>query len=134
MADAQSVALGARATAPAVTYRWRICALLFFATTINYIDRQVLGVLAPELQRVIGWNEIQYSNIVNAFQGAYALGLLLAGRFIDRAGTRMGVRSTTHGLNGRSAVGCCALYRHFQTRYAYVLAASAAGTWSRKKC
>lgn len=49
-------------------YRWRICALLFFATTFNYIDRQVLGVLAPELQRAIGWNEIQYSNIIDAFQ------------------------------------------------------------------
>lgn len=72
------------------TYRWRICALLFVAMSINYVDRQVLGVLAPELQRVIGWNEIQYSNIVNAFQGAYAIGLLLAGRFMDRVGTRLG--------------------------------------------
>ncbi len=71
-------------------YRWRICALLFFVTTLNYTDRQVLGVLAPELQRVIGWNEIQYGNIVTAFSGAYALGLLLAGRFIDRVGTRLG--------------------------------------------
>ncbi len=71
-------------------YRWRICALLFFATTINYIDRQVLGVLAPTLQGVIGWNEIQYSNIVNAFQAAYAIGLLVAGGFIDRVGTRIG--------------------------------------------
>jgi ACS family hexuronate transporter-like MFS transporter len=74
----------------AAGYRWRICALLFFATTFNYVDRQVLGVLAPELQRVIGWNEIQYSNIINAFQAAYALGLLLAGRAIDRTGTRAG--------------------------------------------
>jgi ACS family hexuronate transporter-like MFS transporter len=71
-------------------YRWRICALLFFATTFNYVDRQVLGVLAPELQRVIGWDEIQYSNIINAFQAAYALGLLFAGRLIDRVGTRAG--------------------------------------------
>jgi ACS family hexuronate transporter-like MFS transporter len=71
-------------------YRWRICALLFFVTTLNYMDRQVLGVLAPELQRVIGWNEIQYGNIVTAFQGAYAVGLLLAGRFIDGVGTRIG--------------------------------------------
>jgi ACS family hexuronate transporter-like MFS transporter len=71
-------------------YRWRICALCFFATTINYVDRQVLGVLAPELQRVIGWNEIQYSNLVNAFQAAYAIGLLLAGGFMDRVGTRIG--------------------------------------------
>jgi MFS transporter, ACS family, aldohexuronate transporter len=71
-------------------YRWRICALCFFATTINYVDRQVLGVLAPELQRVIGWNEIQYSNLVNAFQAAYAIGLLVAGGFMDRVGTRIG--------------------------------------------
>jgi ACS family hexuronate transporter-like MFS transporter len=71
-------------------YRWRICALLFFATTFNYIDRQVLGVLAPELQRAFGWNEIQYSNIINAFQAAYALGLLSTGRLIDRVGTRIG--------------------------------------------
>ncbi len=71
-------------------YRWRICALCFLATTINYVDRQVLGVLAPELQRVIGWNEIEYSNLVNAFQGAYAIGLLVAGGIIDRIGTRVG--------------------------------------------
>ena len=71
-------------------YRWRICALLFFVTTLNYVDRQVLGVLAPELQRVIGWNEIQYGNIVTAFQAAYAIGLLVAGGFIDRVGTRIG--------------------------------------------
>ncbi len=71
-------------------YRWRICALLFCATTINYVDRQVLGVLAPELQRTIGWNELQYSYIVDAFQGAYALGLLTVGGFIDRVGTRAG--------------------------------------------
>ena len=71
-------------------YRWRICALLFMATTLNYVDRQMLGVLAPELQRVIGWNEIQYANIVTAFQAAYALGLLMAGRLVDRAGVRFG--------------------------------------------
>ena len=71
-------------------YRWRICALLFFATTINYMDRQVLGVLAPDLQRLIGWNEIEYGYIVTAFQAAYAIGLLVAGGFIDRVGTRIG--------------------------------------------
>jgi ACS family hexuronate transporter-like MFS transporter len=72
------------------SYRWRICALLFFATTINYVDRQVLGVLAPDLQRIIGWNEIEYSQIVVAFQAAYAVGLLVVGGFIDRVGTRIG--------------------------------------------
>ena len=71
-------------------YRWRICALLFFATTINYVDRQVLGVLAPYLQSIIGWNEIEYSYIVASFQAAYAVGLLVAGGVIDRLGTRIG--------------------------------------------
>ncbi|MEZ0470761.1 MFS transporter [Luteimonas salinilitoris] len=71
-------------------YRWRICALLLAATTINYIDRQVLGVLAPFLQDEIGWNEIQYGYIVTAFQAAYAIGLLCAGAIIDRLGTKVG--------------------------------------------
>jgi ACS family hexuronate transporter-like MFS transporter len=71
-------------------YRWYICALLFFATTINYADRQVIGVLAPDLEKIIGWNEIQYGWIVTSFQAAYAIGFLFAGRFIDRVGTRAG--------------------------------------------
>src|SRR5258708_4206269 len=71
-------------------YRWTICALLFFATTMNYVDRQILGLLAPVLEKSIGWNEIQYSYIVNAFQVAYALGLLLMGRIMDRIGARAG--------------------------------------------
>ncbi len=70
--------------------RWVICALLFFATTINYIDRQVIGILARDLQTIIGWSEIDYGNIVAAFNAAYALGLLLAGRLIDRFGTKIG--------------------------------------------
>ncbi|WP_115514335.1 MULTISPECIES: MFS transporter [Xanthomonas] len=70
--------------------RWRVCALLLAATTINYVDRQVLGVLAPFLQTQIGWNEIQYGYIVTAFQAAYALGLLCSGAVIDRFGTRLG--------------------------------------------
>jgi ACS family hexuronate transporter-like MFS transporter len=70
--------------------RWRICALLFFANTINYMDRQVLGVLAPLLQTKIGWNEVQYGYIVEAFQAAYALGLLVVGGIIDAIGVRLG--------------------------------------------
>ncbi len=70
--------------------RWVICALLFFATTINYMDRQVLGILAPTLQKEIGWSESQYGLIVTAFQAAYALGLLGVGRMIDLVGTRLG--------------------------------------------
>ncbi len=72
------------------SYRWTICALLFFATTINYIDRQVLGILAPTLQKDIGWNDIDYGYIVTAFQAAYAIGLLVFGRIIDKVGTKIG--------------------------------------------
>lgn len=78
------------AAAPAGRYRWRVCALLLAATTINYVDRQVLGVLAPFLQDEIGWTEIEYGYIVMAFQAAYAIGLLCAGAVIDRFGTRIG--------------------------------------------
>jgi ACS family hexuronate transporter-like MFS transporter len=70
--------------------RWYICALLFFGTTINYVDRQVLGILAKDLQRAIGWSEFEYGHIVAAFQAAYAIGLLAAGRLMDRFGTRIG--------------------------------------------
>ena len=70
--------------------RWTVCAMLFFATSINYMDRQVLGILAPVLQHSIGWTEQQYADIVIAFQVAYAVGLLAAGRLIDRIGTRLG--------------------------------------------
>lgn len=71
-------------------YRWVICGLLFFATTINYVDRQVLGILSKDLQTALGWNELQYGNIVAAFNAAYALGLLGAGRLMDRFGTKIG--------------------------------------------
>ncbi len=71
-------------------YRWVICFLLFLAATINYIDRQVIGLLKPTLQQHYGWSEIDYADIVFSFQLAYAIGLLLAGGFIDRVGTRIG--------------------------------------------
>jgi ACS family hexuronate transporter-like MFS transporter len=71
-------------------YRWAICALLFLATTINYVDRQVLGILAPTLQREIGWSEAQYGAIISWFTLAYAVGYLGAGRVMDRIGTRVG--------------------------------------------
>ncbi|PIP77738.1 MAG: MFS transporter [Ignavibacteria bacterium CG22_combo_CG10-13_8_21_14_all_37_15] len=71
-------------------FRWSIVALLFSATTINYIDRQVLGILAPVLQKEIGWNEIDYGYIVTAFQAAYAIGLVVVGGLIDKFGTKIG--------------------------------------------
>ena len=70
--------------------RWRICALLFWATTLNYIDRQVLGVLAPSLGHALGWTEVDYGYIVTSFQVAYAIGLMFSGAVIDRLGTRLG--------------------------------------------
>src|SRR5687767_10470747 len=71
-------------------YRWIICALLFFAATINYIDRQVIGILKPTLQKEFGWSETDYAAIVFAFQLAYAIGFLIAGRVIDAVGTKRG--------------------------------------------
>ena len=71
-------------------YRWRICALLFFATTINYIDRQVIGILKPILEKEFNWTESEYGQIVMVFSGCYALGLLLFGRFVDKVGTKLG--------------------------------------------
>ena len=70
--------------------RWMICALLFFAATINYVDRQVIGILKPTLQTEIGWTEVEYSWIVFAFQTAYAIGLLFVGGLMDKIGTRIG--------------------------------------------
>ena len=100
-------------------FRWKICGLLFFATTLNYMDRQVLALLKPTLQdpiHGIGLTEIQFAAIVSAFSAAYALGLLLAGRVIDKVGTRIGyaiavtvwtVASMSHCLAGSSTVTKC---------------------------
>lgn len=75
-------------------YRWTICALVFYATTINYLDRQVISLLKPTLEKEFSWTESDYSNIVVAFQFAYALGMVGAGRFIDKIGTRIGYALT----------------------------------------
>src|SRR3982751_603404 len=71
-------------------YRWVICGLLFFATTINYIDRLVFSILGPELQKTFHWTDKNYTDIVFWFEVAYAIGLLTAGRLLDRIGTRVG--------------------------------------------
>ena len=70
--------------------RWTVCAMLFVATSINYMDRQVIAILKPTLEHSIGMTEISYGYIVDAFQIAYAIGLLAAGRLIDKLGTRIG--------------------------------------------
>ena len=70
-----------QAASRAGSYRWVICGLLFAATAINYIDRQMIGVLKPVLQIELGWSEIDYANIVFWFQAAYALGYIAFGRF-----------------------------------------------------
>jgi ACS family hexuronate transporter-like MFS transporter len=70
--------------------RWTVCAMLFVATSINYMDRQVIAILKPTLEHSIGLTEVGYGYIVDAFQIAYAIGLLGAGRLIDKLGTRIG--------------------------------------------
>src|SRR5271156_3913525 len=75
---------------PVGKYRWVVVALLFFATTINYLDRQVIGLLKDNLAKDFNWTEKDYSRIVMAFSGAYAISLLLFGRLIDKIGTRLG--------------------------------------------
>ena len=94
-------------------YRWVICALLFFATTVNYVDRSVMGVLAPLLRDEIGWTDQEYGIISSAFTLAYAIGFLFAGWFIDRIGSRLGyslylgvwsIAAAAHAL-ARSAFG-----------------------------
>src|ERR1700726_1932545 len=83
--------LAGAATSNRVGYfRWVICALLLFGVTKNYIDRQVLGVLKSTLQHDFGWNDVQYGRLVSYFQIAYAVGMVLVGRLIDRFGTRAG--------------------------------------------
>lgn len=77
-------------TKPLGNYRWTIVALLFFATTINYLDRQVVGLLKPALEKDFHWSELDFSRIVQVFSAAYAIGLLVFGRVIDRIGTKLG--------------------------------------------
>ncbi len=71
-------------------YRWTICSLLFFATTINYLDRQVLSLLKPMLEEKFGWSNSEYANIASVFQFTYAISMLFAGRVIDKLGTKKG--------------------------------------------
>lgn len=72
-------------------FRWVICALIFFVTANNYMDRQVFGIMAPELIKIFGWTPKQYTDVVFWFQFAYAIGFLLSGRILDYVGTRVGL-------------------------------------------
>ncbi len=85
MSDGQGAGSG-----PGGRTRWTICGLLFAATTINYLDRNILGILAPTLKKSIGWTDVQYGYITTAFQAAYALGLGFVGWVIDRIGVKIG--------------------------------------------
>ncbi len=71
-------------------YRWTICALVFFATTVNYLDRQVLSLLKDRLEVQFNWSDSDYANIVSVFQFVYAISMIFAGRLIDWLGTKIG--------------------------------------------
>jgi ACS family hexuronate transporter-like MFS transporter len=113
-AAAQSPPSPAAAT-PGGRFRWAILSLLFFATTVNYMDRQILGVLKPLLMSDLHWTESDYAWVVNSFQAAYAIGWVVVGRLIDRLGVRIGLAlvvsvwslaAASHSL-ARSVVGFC---------------------------
>ena len=77
------------------TYRWTVCALLFVATTINYLDRSVISLLKPYLQVQFKWSEKDYGYIIAAFQVSYAVGMIFMGRLVDKIGTKLGYAFTT---------------------------------------
>ena len=85
-------------------YRWTICALVFFATTVNYLDRQVISLLKSVLSVDLQWNDGDYANVEIAFKLAYSFGMLVAGRFIDLLGTKKGYATAT-GLWSLAAIG-----------------------------
>jgi ACS family hexuronate transporter-like MFS transporter len=101
-------------------YRWVICALLFCAITINYVDRQVVGVLKPLLEDEFGWTENDYANIVFSFQAAYAIGLLLVGRFMDKVGTRAGlaIAIAVWSVAAMAHAGAATVVHFFAARFA----------------
>ncbi len=110
-------------------YRWRICALLFFAATINYLDRQVLGILAPHLQEIMNWSEIDYGNIVAAFSIAYAIGMVGMGAFLDWIGVRKGLSlsMTIWSIAGLAHALAYSVFTFAAARFA--LGIGEAGNW-----
>ena len=71
-------------------YRWVVCGLLFFATTVNYMDRQILSLIKPILDNQLHWSNEQFGEVNSAFQGAYAVGGLIFGWLVDRLGSKIG--------------------------------------------
>ena len=106
--------------------RWGICALLFFATTINYIDRQMLSVLKPTLEAQYGWTESDYANIVFSFQLAYAIGYVVFGRLIDKLGARFGysLAATIWGLAAMAHAAATSAWDFMIVRFALGLGES----------
>lgn len=106
--------------------RWGICALLFFATTINYIDRQMLSVLKPTLEAQYGWSESDYANIVFSFQLAYAIGYVVFGRLIDKLGARFGysLAATIWGLAAMAHAAATSAWDFMIVRFALGLGES----------
>lgn len=104
--DTAAAALGAveRATQKVGYYRWTICALLFFATTINYMDRQVLGLLKPLLMKDLGWTETDFGDIVAVFSLMYAFGYVGMGRFMDKVGIKIGLPIAVAGWSAFAAI------------------------------
>lgn len=103
-------------------YRWVIAGLLFFATTINYLDRVVISLLKPTLEKEFNWSETDYANLVVVFQAAYALGMLGMGGIIDRIGTKLGYALS---LTFWSIVGIATAFA--KTTFAFGVARGALG-------
>jgi ACS family hexuronate transporter-like MFS transporter len=108
-------------------YRWRIVVLLFFASTINYIDRQVLGILAPQLTLEFGWSESDYGFIIMAFQAAYAIGLISMGTLLDKIGTRLGfiIAMSLWSLAGMAHAAASSVFSFAVSRFSLGIGQSA---------
>jgi ACS family hexuronate transporter-like MFS transporter len=100
-------------------YRWRIVAFLFFATTINYVDRQIIGILAPTLQDAFHWTEKDYSHIIMGFQAAYAIGLLVMGNLLDKLGIKLvyGIAIAIWSLAGMFHAAAQSVYAFIAARF-----------------
>jgi len=123
--------------------RWTVCALLFLATTINYIDRQIIGILKPTLEAEFGWSETDYADIVFWFQVAYAIGLFTVGRFVDWIGVKWGyaIAVTVWSIAGMAHAGARSVFDFSVARFAlgvgeagnFPAAVKATGEWFPKK-